>query len=103
MNKYARTILAVVVCVAAVAFLAVRVTDRTPPGETPLARADRLCGACGLEANDVAWILDAARRATMTQGALTKYCEAYATRSRLQEPRKLCQLCVEAVLDAASH
>ena len=74
----------------------------TRPWESPIDRAYRLCGECGLPYTDVDRLVAENRASTLTREEAVKLWEGtYADSDVLADPRELCMPCVDAVIRAA--
>ena len=90
--------------IATVLFLGIRVSDQAPEVETPVQRAHRLCGSCGLEADEVDQLIGIMRESPVSREGLIELWErTYADADKLEKAQPLCQPCVNAILAVASE
>ena len=69
-----------------------------PPPKTPLDRAFHTCGPCGLERDDVTWLIDAVEAAELTrEEQLNLFSDQFEDASNAG----LCEPCATAILNAA--
>lgn len=72
------------------------------PLESPTHRAHRLCTGCGLDVDEVDWLIEEMRLSPMDrEGKVRLWEQTYDDPDKLAEDRELCMPCVETVLDAA--
>ncbi len=72
------------------------------PWESPVDRAYRLCGVCGLPSSDVDRLIAENRASTLTRGEAVKLWEGtYSDPDGLADARELCMPCVDAVIRVA--
>ena len=68
------------------------------PPESPLDRANRICGDCGLDVESVAWLID-----TMAENPLPRDAQLNLFRAQFDDASKaeICEPWATAILDAA--
>jgi len=99
--------MAATVAIAAVVigWLGLRFTapPRTAPWETPTGRAHRICEACGLKSDEIDRLIETITESPGDREALIRSCEATydGDAEAIEQARKLCDECVDAVLGAA--